>query len=135
MYMTKPTGRLVKSIMLLFVGLALSQWSNAGWTPYIENANGDVSFVDKTTLKRRNGIARVWILVDYAQPTNGAASGRFYYEANCKEGTLKVLEGAAFGEIHAKGQVIDVISKPVNLGHSYPGSVTGNYYEFLCGKS
>lgn len=128
-------GRLVKVITLLLVGLAFGQSSHAAWTPYIENANGDVSFVDKTTLKKRNGIARVWILVDYAQPTKGAASGRFYYEANCRDGTLKVLEGAAFSEIHAKGQVIDVVSKPVNLGHSYPDSVTGHYYEFLCGKS
>lgn len=132
--MNNAAGHSIKVIILLSVGMALSQGANAAWTPYIENADGDVSFVDKTSLKRRNGIARVWILVDYAQPTKGVFSGRFYYEADCKEGKLKVLEGVAFSELHAKGQVIDAITKPKDLGYPYPGSVNGHYYEFLCGK-
>ena len=130
--------------MKLLIAVLLAVFSTgamAGWTYLISSEDNafDV-YIDKTTIRKRGNVAKMWELMDYKAPRE-EADGKSYLsnkslaEYDCVEIRVRLLALTHFSDNMGKGQVTSTYqyddSKWVDIA---PGSVNMSNWKVACKK-
>ena len=108
--------------------------ARAEWTLLTESVDKDKYYVDSAT-KKSGERPRVWVLADYEYPkTPGVLSRKVFYEADCAEGTMRVLSIVEHGLSMGRG-IAETVNERTEWSYPPPGSVSARIFIYLCGKN
>ena len=130
--------------MKLLIAVLLAVFSTgamAGWT-YLTPSEGNAFdfYIDKTTIRKRGNVAKMWVMKDYKSPqkeTDGKSylSDKVFGEYDCVEIRGRSLTIISLSDNMGKGQVISTYqyddSKWVDIA---PGSVDMSHWKAVCKK-
>ena len=99
-------------LLIAVLLLAFSTGAMAGWTYFDspEDYTYDI-YIDKTTIRKRGNVAKMWYLTDYKSPRKGA-DGRTHLSTkalmghDCVEIRRRVLAITSFSGNLGKGEVV-----------------------------
>jgi hypothetical protein len=83
--------KMITLLITLVFSVSISSKSYADWTKVSEGAGGDTFYVDFERIKRNNGYAYFWRLVDHLEPIQGYLSSKVCIQVDCKLFRLKYL--------------------------------------------
>jgi hypothetical protein len=130
--------------MKLLIAVLLAVFSTgamAGWT-YLTPSEGNAFdfYIDKTTIRKRGNVAKMWALMDYKAPKEEAdgtshLSNKSLAEYDCVEIRVRLLALTHFSGNMGKGKVTSTYqyddSKWVDIA---PGSVDMSHWKAVCKK-
>jgi hypothetical protein len=83
-------------------------------------------------------IKRAWDKTEFKEPVKGpqgnAISFRTYYEVDCVNEKIRILQFEGFSERNFSGKSIVRSSEPKNWEYVPPGTVGNRLFEFVCEK-
>ena len=121
------------AIAVLLMLLAMPAMAQE-WSRYSISDEGDVHYLDFTTIRVNGHLRRVWTLANYPTPAgrSRALSSRTLEEVDCREGRLRTLSMAAFSEPMGRGRVLASIDTPYAWEFAAPGSITEALLKLAC---
>jgi len=112
--------------------LALAGPSHATWER-LDQSGGDTFYLDKTTLKK-GARPRIWVLADFSEKDKSRyRSEKTYWEADCKEGLIRILTTISHSEKMGMGFSTQN-SKPRQWDFPPPNTIKEAIFISLCGK-
>ena len=114
-------------LLVMFHQIAFS----ANWE-FVSKSIGNTSYIDRTSIKK--GIKpKAWFLMDYSEPSKyNDFSHIEYIEANCKEGTLRIIKVATFNGNMGNGEATFINNPKNQIDYPVPGSVNESFFTALC---
>jgi len=127
-------------MLKLLIGLALSMFAavaSAEWVNIAMIDNGGTKFYAQPTTKKRMGnVVRMWGLQDNSKPSvhNGKTfySVQTYWQFDCFEDTVQLLQSTAFAGKMATGEIILGDQVPSDKMFARPGSIQSDMLNFAC---
>jgi hypothetical protein len=124
----------------LLIGLALSLFGTAAsaeWVLVSTANDGETKFyADPTTKKRTGSVARMWGLQAFSKPEifSGKThySSRIYYQYDCVEGTVQILQLTGFTGQMASGQLLFTANEGAKKLFVEPKSNDSHMLDFAC---
>ena len=130
----------MKKLLITLLLTVLSTSAMAEWTYLISPDDKTYdNYIDKTTIRKRGNVAKMWELRDYKAPQYAVdkphLSGRLLQEYDCVEIRIRLLALTFFSDNMGRGQVI--------FNHQYddskwediaPGSVGMSKWKAVCKK-
>jgi hypothetical protein len=120
---------------LIAIGLiVVSAGAWAEWTEVFTNANGDIFYVDISTLKTGQR-PRIWVFNRYAEVSSetGVGSNKRFIEGDCAEGRLRALTASYYRD--RDGTKLDTMDDdPGKWIYPSPRSFHSALFKILCGK-
>ena len=127
--------------LLVFLALSLvSTGAMAAWTTVgkAESAKGFTVYADKSSIQKKEGLAKMWALFDFNEPreTRGFrySSYKQLAEYDCKKERSRVIDYSLHSKSMGAGGAIYKDSKVGNWMAVSPNSVVENLWEIACGK-
>jgi hypothetical protein len=124
----------MKKLTILLFSVLISFNSYGEWTKVSDNAIGDTTYIDTSTIKERNGYVYWWELMDYLVPTEqGYLSGKALTQNDCYMYRSKTLSFSAYKQPMG-GVGIGHTINPSNPEWDYrpPGSMGSSVIEYGC---
>ena len=112
----------------------------AEWTKAAESdeKSGYTVYVDFTSIRKANNIAKMWVLFDYKieQKATGVnfLSQKIRLEYNCEEGLMRMLAFSLFSRHMEKGELIRSYSQPQKWIEVQPGSIDETEWKIACNQ-
>jgi hypothetical protein len=115
--------------LLAIAGPARAQ---AAWER-LDQSGGDTFYLDKSTLKK-GPRPRIWLLADFSDKDKSRyRSEKTYWEADCKEGVIRILTTISYSEKMGAGfSTQNTKSRPWDF--PAPQTIKEAIYISLCGK-
>ena len=85
----------ISRILLFFISMGLIAISNqvhAGWEFFFENKSGVKFYIDKTTIQKKNNIAKVWVRRELIEPVRNTLSIKELLIFDCSNNKWKVQD-------------------------------------------
>ena len=128
--------KILFTLLLVFI----SPNSMAEWTKAAESdeKSGYTVYVDFTSIRKANNIAKMWVLFDYKieQKATGVnfLSQKIRREYNCEEGLMRMLAFSLFSRHMEKGELIRSYSQPQKWIEVQPGSIDETEWKIACNQ-
>jgi hypothetical protein len=124
----------------LLIGLALSlaaASAHAQWVLVSSTVDdGNQFYADPTTKRRTGNIVRMWGLQEFSKPRiySGKTyySARIYYQYDCVEGTVLILQLSGFTGQMASGQLLFTANEGAKKLFVEPKSNDSHMLDFAC---
>ena len=130
----------MKKLLVLLL-LMVSTNIFAEWTRVTESADGDMTaYIDFGTIKRKGNKVKMWHLQDYKAVFKqkwriSYLSGASYYEYDCEEETIKMLDLYLYSGNMGHGESVGSRTKIKDEAKSViPGSITETLFKAACSK-
>ena len=111
-----------------------TQWVHLSTAP-----NGDTFLVDKSSIRKNDGVIQVWTLVNLgASGERGANSEKTAFLVNCKTREFATLSGISYSEKDGQGHVLHTISAKrdeITYQLAAPETITDMLVTFSCRNS
>jgi hypothetical protein len=124
----------MKKLTILLFSILISFSSYGEWTKVGENAIGDTTYIDTSTIKERNGYVYWWAMMDYLVPTEqGSLSSKTLTQNDCYMYRNKLLSFSSYKQPMGSGRVY-LTTNPSNPEWVYtsPGSMGSIEAEYGC---
>jgi len=125
----------MKRLFFPLVLLCLSAGAAAQWTPAMVDP-AVVTYIDRTTLRGKGGMVRMWWLMDYqlVQITDekGYFSRLHHSEFDCKGQRMRLLSVALLSERMGHGQVVFEDPLPRKWASVRDGSFEDALWDIAC---
>ena len=122
---------LIISIFLYILSVA-NCFAEYNWKKIGSNIDGDVSYVDLSSIKKVGNNIFYFNLMDYIKPTNqGDLSAKNYFEVNCLDLSFRYIKDFYYEEPMGNGEytIFDEIGEWEN---NTKGSIGEDTREFVC---
>ena len=122
---------LIISIFLYIFSVA-NCFAEYNWKKIGSNIDGDVSYVDLSSIKKVGNNVFYFILMDYAKPSDqGDLSAKNYFEVNCLDLSYRYIKDFYYKEPMGNGEytIFDEIGEWEN---NTKGSIGEDAREFVC---
>ena len=122
---------LIISIFLYIFSVA-NCFADYNWKKIGNNIDGDVSYVDLSSIKKVGNNIFYFNLMDYIKPTNqGDLSAKNYFEVNCLDLSFRYIKDFYYKEPMGNGEytIFDEIGEWEN---NTKGSIGEDAREFVC---
>ena len=125
--------KLLATLLILCAGPV---W--AEWVEYAKTEAGNRHYFDPSTVKGGN-IKRAWDKTEFKEPVKGpqgnANSFRTYYEYDCVNEKVKILQLEAFSETNLAGKsLLYRSSEPRNWEYVPPRTIQKTLFDKVCGR-
>lgn len=128
----------MKRILIAVVMLVISSTAMAEWKTVVEDAQGNIVYVDPGTKKRNGDIVRIGVLTNYAkaQLNNDIIflSHKEFTEFDCKKDRLKQLHQTVYDGRNASGKVVADIAAASDWLEVEPGWMAWYLMRYVCSK-
>ena len=128
----------MKTLLLILSLFLISTSAYAEWTYFSNNVGGDISFYDKSSVKRNGDKVKVWTYMDIADDKEAKslnmASGRSLYEIDCVNETRKTLSFQSFTKHNLEGGMRDVPITNPTIKYIVPESSEAILMKLVCKK-
>jgi hypothetical protein len=128
-------GKSLQAVTLAFIFIANPV--AADWIKVEATSDGDVYYIDLTTIRKQGSRRKVWELIDLSEPgPKGERSMRIYSEYDCKDTTKRILTFSEHSSSKANGRVIDdnYGIRPSDFSAIPPQTVAETVKSILCDK-
>ena len=128
----------MKKLFTLFLTLFLiATNAYAEWTHYAKDEIGNISFYDKSTLKRNGNKVKVWNYTNYSpndeqSKSLNVSSMRSLKEIDCVNETFKTLALSSYSKSDLKGDFTSV--RYTSIDYIVPESITADLMKLVCKK-
>lgn len=130
----------MKKILFTLLLVFISPNSMAEWTKAAESdeKSGYTVYVDFTSIRKANNIAKMWVLFDYKieQKATGVnfLSQKIRREYNCEEKLMRILAFSLFSRHMEKGELIRSYSQPQKWLEIQPDSMDETELKTACNQ-
>jgi len=128
----------MKRLLISIALLLISNVVMAEWKTVVEDAEGNIIFVDPATKKRTGEIVRIGVLTNYAkaQVNNDIAyrSHKEVSEIDCKNDRLRQLHQTIFAGLNGAGRVVAEIPQASDWLQIEPGWMAWYLMAYVCAK-
>jgi len=119
--------------MLLSILISFSSYGE--WEKITTSIVGDVHYIDKSTIKERNGYVYFWILNEYAEPIKlnkfHAKSSKIYKQTDCEITRYNVLSMLVYNQSMGAGDRKD-LGKVDEWQHPEPNNTAATLLNYAC---
>jgi hypothetical protein len=124
---------LIAILLAVISTSAMAEWN------FINGTDDYDTYADKTTIRLRGNIARMWTLRDYKSPQKKAygtyISAADYYEFDCFEEKVNLLSGTAYSKNMQEGEVVKSFNyDDKDWRHIAPGTIVVVLWVTACGN-
>ena len=129
----KKNYKILKVFIFLYILSTVNCLADYNWKKIGHNSDGDVGYVDLSSIKKVGNKVYYFDLLDYVTPTDaGHLSGRTYKEVNCLNLSYRFLKDFYYLEPMGNGKV-DLINDEVSEWYSNTkGSLGEMIRQFVC---
>ncbi len=124
---------LISIVLLLMSGMAMAEWKTV-----VEDAEGNIVYVDPATKKRNGDLVRIGVLTNYANAQTNSditfLSHKELTEFDCKKDRLKQLHQTIYSGREGTGNIVAEISKASEWLDVEPGWMAWYLLRFVCTK-
>ena len=103
----KPTNKFIKnSLGIAVLGLLWCSVGFAEWTLISTTTIDDKFYIDKETLKKKDGNRYIWILADYNKPlSDGTKSSKQLLQIDCELDRFKMIDAITYKDQMGDGDL------------------------------
>ena len=122
----------MKKLLIFLFSAMISFNSYANWELLVEDNVAD-GYIDKETIKEKNGYVYFWVLQNRHSPDNfGNMSVIAYHQGDCGIDRIKVLSLFFHTEPMGKGESEVLNRENAEWQYTTPDSISGFYLNFAC---
>ena len=129
----KKNYKILKLFIFLYILSTVNCFADYNWKKIGKNSDGDVGYIDLSSIKKVGNKVYYFDLLDYVTPTDqGHLSGKTYKEVNCLDLSFRYLKDFYYLEPMGNGKV-DIINDKVSEWHNNTkGSLGERVRQFVC---
>ena len=129
----KKNYKILKLFIFLYILSTVNCFADYNWKKIGKNIDGDVAYIDLSSIKKVGNKVYYFDLLDYVTPTDqGHLSGKTYKEVNCLDLSFRYLKDFYYLEPMGNGKV-DLINDKVGEWHNNTkGSLGERVRQFVC---
>ncbi len=132
--------RLLFILLMVSYGMVWAEWEMTG-TSTDNTGNEHTHFHDKSTIRRNNGLAKMWVMRDTSRPIY-FSEGKFkslkaLMAYNCLEETLEVFSFIWYADSMGSGKIVERQTRKESqreFSPIIPGSVGETEWKIACGE-
>ncbi|WP_156905593.1 surface-adhesin E family protein [Pseudomonas vranovensis] len=126
-----------KLCMFIALFLLLCAKASAEWQSVPVDSIERAFFVENSTIKKSQNLLKLWILTNYSSPQqvgNDPAylSEKYFYEIDCRENKLRMVQGALYKNINGGGSIIHTENRAGEWSFVVPGSTYEVVISYIC---
>ena len=128
----KNYSKILTISIFIYIFSVANCFAEYNWKKIGSNIDGDVSYVDLSSIKKVGNNIFYFNLMDYIKPTNqGDLSAKNYFEVNCLDLSFRYIKDFYYKEPMGNGEytIFDEIGEWEN---NTKGSIGEDAREFVC---
>ena len=127
----KNYSKTSKIFIFLYIFSIANCFADYNWKKIGSNIDGDVSYVDLSSIKKVGNNVFYFVLMDYIKPKEGDLSAKNYFELNCLNLSYRYIKDFYYKEPMGNGEytIFDEIGEWEN---NTKGSLGEKIREFVC---
>ena len=131
--MIKKYFKIFKIFLILNIFFTLNCFADFNWKKIGSNINGNVFYVDKSSLKRVGNKVFYFVMNDYAKPSKyGDLSSKVYMEVNCINLDYRYLKDFYYLEPMGNGEPSTIFDEVGKWEITIKGSIGESIRKFAC---
>lgn len=127
----------MRKVILIMLLAFVSSNAMAEWKNVFKNDSSSI-YIEFSTVRRAGDMVKFWQLIDYKAAQNmdkiSYSSIRSLNQIDCKEERKKVLYGTFHSGNMANGNLIYIISEPLDWEPIPPGTLYSVLFKSFCNK-
>lgn len=124
-----------KTIIKIAIAFTIATPAWADWVQLSESANGTVSYIDPSTIRKNGNFRKVWGLQNFRdRNSDGVMSMRALDEFDCIEERSRLLSISVHSEHMAEGVMLYSGTPPSDWKFIPPGSASAYILKIVCAK-
>ena len=125
--------KIFKIFLILNIFFTLNCFADFNWKKIGSNINGNVFYVDTSSLKRVGNNVFYFVMNDYVKPNEfGDLSNRIYMEVNCINLDYRFLKDFYYQEPMGNGEPSTIFDKEGKWEVTSEGSIGKSIRKFVC---
>ena len=129
----KKNYKILKLFIFLYILSTVNCFADYNWKKIGKNIDGDVGYIDLSSIKKVGNKVYYFDLLDYVKPTDlGHLSGRTYKEVNCLDLSYRFLKDFYYLEPMGNGKVDLINDKKSEWYNNKKGSLGERLRKFVC---
>jgi len=129
----KKNYKILKLFIFLYILSTVNCFAEYNWKKIGSNTNGNVFYVDSSSLKRVGNNVFYFVMNDYAKPNKfGDLSSRVYMEVNCINLDYRFLKDFYYVEPMGNGEPSTIFDEVGKWEITKKGSIGESIRKFAC---
>ena len=131
--MMRKYYKILKIFIFLYILSTVNCFADYNWKKIVNNINGDVFYIDTSSIKKNGSKVFYFLMYDFAKPTKfGDLSSRVYMEVNCLNLDFRFLKDFYYQEPMGNGKPSTILDKIGEWEVTEKGSVGEVIRKFAC---
>ena len=129
----KNNSKILIISIFLYIFSVANCFADYNWKKIVNNINGDVFYIDTSSIKKNGSKVFYFLMYDFAKPTKfGDLSSRVYMEVNCLNLDFRFLKDFYYQEPMGNGKPSSIYDKVGKWEVTGKGSIGEVIRKFAC---